>query len=89
MNLAAADITYSVFLIPELILSHTSTHPEGVTGRILCTLLTGGTFAWVGAISSVITLVAIATERYYAVIYPYGNKGKLTIRKLKVCLLIQ
>ena len=58
-----------------------------MTGKILCILLTGGNLAWVGASSSVVTLVAIAVERYYAVIYPHGNKGKLTIRKLKVCLL--
>ena len=31
-----------------------------------------------------ITLVAIAAERYFAVIYPAGNVGKLTKRKLKV-----
>lgn len=75
---------YSIFLTPELILSHISTHPEGVTGKVLCTLTTDGNLAWVGGASSVITLVAIATERYYAVIYPHGNKGKLTMRKLKV-----
>ncbi|CAH3196984.1 unnamed protein product [Porites evermanni] len=25
-------------------------------------------------------------ERYYAVVYPLGNKGKLTIRKLKLII---
>ncbi|KAL9957221.1 hypothetical protein ACROYT_G038832 [Oculina patagonica] len=35
---------------------------------------------------SVVTLVAIAIERYYAVMYPLGNKGKLTKRKLKVII---
>lgn len=85
MNLAVADIIYSILIIPQLILSHVSTHPEGVTGKVLCTLVTDGTFAWVGGISSTISLVAIATERYYAVIYPLGNKRKLTMNKLKVC----
>ena len=31
-----------------------------------------------------ITLVVIAAERYYAVIYPIGNVGKFTRGKLKV-----
>ena len=41
--------------------------------------------AWIGAASEVVTLVAIAVERYYAVRYPHGNKGKLTTRKRMVC----
>ena len=85
VNLAAADVIYSIFLVPTLILKHTSAHPVGLTGRVLCGLLTGGNFAWIGAASAVVTLVAIAMERYYAVIYPHGNKGKLTTRRLKVC----
>lgn len=87
VNLAIADIMYSAFLFPDFILTYISTHPDGMTGKFLCILLTGGNLAWVGASSSVVTLVAIAVERYYAVIYPHGNKGKLTMRKLKVCLL--
>ena len=86
MNLAVADIIYSLFMIPELIFDHITTHPEVVTGKVLCILLTGGNLAWVGGICSVFTLVFIAAERHYAVIYPLGNKGKLTIRKLKVFL---
>ena len=83
VNLAIADIMYSAFLFPDFILKYISTHPDGMTGKLLCILLTGGNLAWVGASSSVVTLVAIAVERYYAVIYPHGNKGKLTMRKLK------
>ena len=85
MNLAAADIAYLIFLSPTLILKHMTIHPVGVTGRVLCILLTGGNFARIDAASSIVTLVAIAMERYYAVRYPHGNKGKLTTRKLKVC----
>ena len=85
MNLAVADIVYSTFLIPPILLSHNVSHPEGVTGRVLCALLTGGNVAWVGAYASFLTLISIAIERYFAVVYPYGNKGKLTMCKLKVC----
>ena len=83
MNLAVGDITYATFNIPQLVISHINGHPEGVAGRVLC-IFRNGLLAWVGEYVSVFTLVAIATERYYAVIYPLGNKGKLTIRKLKV-----
>ena len=48
--------------------------------------MTGGTIAYIGAVASVVTLVAIATERYYAVVHPYENIGKLTGRKMKVRL---
>ncbi|XP_078367672.1 pyroglutamylated RF-amide peptide receptor-like [Oculina patagonica] len=87
VNLAIADIVYAAFIGPEVILKFASIHPEGMTGTVLCKLLTGGTVAWIGAASSVVTLVAIAIERYYAVVYPLGNKGKLTERKLKVIVL--
>ena len=76
---------YATFNIPIIILSHTQTYPKGKIGTFLCILLTDGTLAWLGATSSVVTLVAIAIERYFAVIYPHGNKGKVTKRKLKVC----
>jgi len=70
--------------MPQYILIHTFTHPDGVTGDMLCKLLTGGSLAWGGGATSVFTLVTIAIERYYAVMYPHRNKGKLTNRNLKV-----
>ena len=86
MNLAFADLTVATFLGPRNIFMHIFTHPDGVTGDVLCKLLTGGNLAWIGAAVSVFTLVAIAIERYCAVLYPYENKGRLTNRKLKVCI---
>ena len=74
----------AVFFSPLHIFIHAFTHPDGVAGNVLCKLLTGGNFGWIGGASSAFTLVAIATERYYAVNYPHGNKGKLTMKKLKV-----
>ena len=85
VNLAVADILYAVFIAPNIFLRLYSTHPDGIIGTVMCKLLTGGAVAWIGAASSVVTLVAIAIERYYAVVYPLGNKGELTKRKLKVC----
>jgi len=85
VNLAVADILYAAFMAPRIFLKLTSTHPDGMTGTVLCKLLTDGNVAWVGATSSFVTLVAIAIERYYAVMYPHGNKWKLTKQNLKVC----
>ena len=84
LNLAVADMMVALFITPRFILSHFFTHPDGKTGTLFCKLLTGGNFTWTGGAASVFTLVAIAFERYYAVIYPYGNKGKLTYNKLMV-----
>ena len=87
VNLAVADIIYSAFRIPKIIVRYTSIHPDGVTGKVLCTLLTDGNLSWVGAASSIFTLGAISLERHYVVMYPHGSKRKVTKNKLKVCLL--
>lgn len=84
VNLAVADILYAAFIAPNTFVKLASIHPDGVTGTVLCKVLTGGNLAWVAGTSSVVTLVAIAAERYYAVIYPIGSIGKLTKCKLKV-----
>ena len=85
MNLAAADICYVTFITPRIILSHNVDHPKGIAGTILCAVVTGGGLAWTGAEASIFTLLVVAFERYFAVVHPYGNRGKLTFRKVKVC----
>ena len=84
LNLAVGDISYATFHITELVYRRIATHPDGFTGKMVC-VLRNGAFQWIGAGSSIFTLVAIAFERYFAVLFPYANKGKLTMRKLKVC----
>ena len=80
INLAVADIIFVIFTIPNMV--HSSIQPNGATGKLLYTF---GTFAWVGAASSIFTLVTVAVERYWSVVHPYGGSGKrLTMRKLKV-----
>jgi len=85
VNLAIADAMYATFVTPQSFLKITATHPAGTIGTVLCKIVTGGFLAWIAGISSMITLVSIAAERYFAVIYPVGNVAKLTNRKLKVC----
>ena len=82
INLAVADIIFVIFTIPKMILLHSSIQPNGATGKLFYTF---GTFSWVGAASSVFTLVTVAVERYWSVVHPYGGSAKrLTMRKLKV-----
>jgi len=84
VNLAPVDMLYATFITASNFLRLTSTYPYGMGGTVLSKLLTGQTLAWIAGISSVVTLLAIAAERYYAVIYPASNVGRLTKRKLKV-----
>ena len=84
MNLAVADILYGTFIAPRIFYKLLFSHPDGVIGPSLCKFVTDGNVAWIGSGSSFVTLLAIAIERYYAIIYPFSNKGTLTQRKLKV-----
>lgn len=84
VNLAVADILFGTFMATRVFFKLTFNHPDGTTGKMLCKFITDGNVAWIAGASSFVTLVAIAIERYYAVMYPLGNRGKLTKRKLKV-----
>jgi len=84
VNLALADMLYATFIAASTLLRLTSTYRYWVGWTVSCKLLTDGGLAWIAGISSVVTLLAIAAERYYAVMYPVGNVGRLTKRKLKV-----
>ena len=75
---------YAIFIAPKIIFKLLVSHPDRVTGSVLCKFLTDGNIAWVGAASSILTLVVISVERYYTVMYPHSAKAKLTKRKLKV-----
>ena len=86
VNLAVADILYATFIIPKVFFKLIFTHPVGVTGTFLCKFLIRGTVAWVGGVSSILTLVVIAIERHYAAVHPF--KWNFTRRRLKVCHLV-
>ena len=77
VNLAVADFMYAAFIAP-------SSHPDGFIGSGLYQFLTDCNVAWMGAISSIVTLVIISIERYYATLSSFDNKGKFSERKLKV-----
>lgn len=88
INLATADMVVAMFIGIPFIVTPTLNHPEGKMGDVLCKLLTGGNIGWVGALASVFTLVAVAIERYGAVLYPHSQKGKLTKPKLVILVVL-
>ena len=85
LNLAAADIIVALFLVPRSIVAHTVNHPDGISGTVLCKFLTSGVLAWVALVTSVLTLIIIAFERYFAVLDPQIHQRRLNASRLKVC----
>ena len=82
LNLAVADIIYPTFLFMCFIYRHSLVKPDAMPGNAICLSLRR--LAWIGADSSVFTLIAIARERYCAVVHPLSIQRKLTWQKLKV-----
>ena len=63
-------------------------YPEGEIGRYLCMFLIDGDLAWVGAAESILCLVYIAIERYFAIVRPLHQRGRFTRRRLKVFIVL-
>ena len=83
VNLAAADMTVAVFIAARYIFTLIFTHPKGTAGHVVCKLITGEPFVWVGALASAYSLVCIALERYLAIKFPYDERKRITPTKLK------
>nr|UQI50245.1 orexin receptor [Haliclona caerulea] len=81
VNLAVADIMIAVFITPQYVLRHLFKHPVGTAGDVLCKLVTGGNFIWIGGAASAFTLAGIAIERYLAVSNP--ERSQVSARRIK------
>ena len=88
LNLAASDILVGVFFGIQFIVTPVLAHPGGATGDLLCKFVTGGVPGWIGAVTSVFSLVAIAIERYFAVMFPHSLRGKLTSAKVLIFIVV-
>ena len=82
VNLAVSDMMVALFIIPDYIVNWAFKHPSGVTGDYICKFITGGNFAWVGMAASTFSLVAVAFERYAAVVHPLNQSWRLTNPRL-------
>lgn len=83
VNLAAADMTVAVFIAARYIFTLIFAHPKERAGDVVCQLITGEAFVWVGALASAFSLVCIALERYLAIKFPYDDRKRVTTTKLK------
>lgn len=83
VSLACADMMVAIFIAPQYIFLHTYTHPKGLTGDYVCKFLTGGNLVWTRGVVSVVSLIAIAFERYFALLYPREEKRRISKAKLK------
>ncbi|XP_078348451.1 QRFP-like peptide receptor [Oculina patagonica] len=84
VNLAVADMMFASFISIQYIIMPSIAHPQGQTGLYLCKFFTDGTIAWVGGAVSILCLVYIAVEGYFAIIHPLRQRDIFTRRRLKV-----
>ncbi|XP_078355583.1 QRFP-like peptide receptor [Oculina patagonica] len=84
VNLAAADMAFAFLVSPQYIFLPFFQHPGPPLGDFLCKMATGGCLKWIGTAAAVLTLVLIALERYYSVLFPHSNKRRLTLKKAKL-----
>lgn len=87
-NLALADFLVGLFLIPRTLLNDLFTHPGGWLGDLLCKMLTHACFTYLAAVTSMLTLMFIAWERYYAVMYPHSSRGRINAGKLRLLIAV-
>lgn len=87
-NLALADFFVGLFLMPRTLLNDLYTHPGGWIGDFLCKILTHACFTYLAAVASMLTLMFIAWERYYAVMYPHSSRGRINASKLRLLIAV-
>ena len=75
---------FALFIGIEYVVTPFLTHPEGKIDQYLCKFVTGGAIAWVGGAVSILCLVYIAVERYFAIIHPLRQRDRFTRRRLEV-----
>ncbi|XP_022782767.1 pyroglutamylated RFamide peptide receptor-like [Stylophora pistillata] len=83
VNLACADMMVAIFIAPQYIFLHTYKNPNGLTGDYLCKIVTGGNLMWTAGVVSVVSLIGVAFERYFAVLYPHDESRRISKTKLK------
>ena len=57
---------------------------SGSLGNVFCKFITGGAFIWLSAAAAALLLIAIAAERYFAIVHPLRNKYRLNKKRVVV-----
>ena len=86
VSLACVDMMVAIFFAPQYIFLHTFKHPRGLTGVFLCKFLIEGNLMWTAGVVSVLSLIAISFETYFAVLYPHDRKRRISKTKLKLII---
>ncbi|EDO38235.1 predicted protein, partial [Nematostella vectensis] len=85
LNLSFADLLVGIFFFPRHVLRHAFRGLHQPYADWLCKFVTGGNVAWIAAAASSFSLVVLALERFYAVMYPF--RQRFTLRKVKITVL--
>lgn len=81
VNLAIADMIAAVCALPRFIFKLMLTYPEGNGADLLCKFVRDASF--IGGQAAAFTLVAIAFERHFAILYPYRRLGRISKGKFR------
>lgn len=87
LNLAIADMTYGVFLVPTF-LPQTIKHSEIFQDKFLCKLLWKGNISSTAKYACIGTMMILSLERYFAVCRPHSFKKWFCIRNAKVAMVV-
>ena len=88
VNLAVADMVFALSILTSYLIMPFITLPEGQTGRFLCTFIAGEGIGWIGAAESILCLIYISVERYFAIIHPLRQRGRFSRRRLKIFVVV-
>ena len=79
-GLAVADLLCSIFLTPVPTASRLS---YDWVGNMYCKLVFSNVFVWIPFIASMYTLCMISMERFFAIVYPFVYRAKVTPSRIK------
>ncbi|XP_020896943.1 histamine H2 receptor-like [Exaiptasia diaphana] len=93
LNMAFADLVYGVFVVIFLLaLSSSWFAPKYyhivVESEVFCHVFTSGNIAWVAFVDSILTMLVLSVERYFAVCRPYSFKECFSTRNVKLIVVV-
>lgn len=93
LNLAVADLLFGVFVVIEqlslfsLVFLPNSYYIVFQNG-LFCHLVSSGNIAWFAFVDSILTMLVLSVERYFAVCRPYNFKKYFSTRNVKFMVIL-
>jgi len=88
LNMAVADLIVGIFAAPGYIVQPFIRHPSGRDGDLMCKLNSGEHIASIASEASLVTMVTLSVERFYAVCLPHKFQQTFTIKRAKILMAI-